>query len=45
MMKSIVEEKLVSFKEFEQKYLIMSVSWAGKSHGLCWSPMMGSLKN
>ena len=29
MMKSIVEEKLVSFKTLEQKFLRMSVSWAG----------------
>ena len=40
MMTSIVEEKLVSFKELEKKVLNMSVNWAVRSSGSCWRGMM-----
>ena len=39
MMESIVEKKLVSFKELEKKFLNMSANLAVRSWGLCWSAM------
>lgn len=39
-MSTIVEEKLITFKELEQKILNMSVSLVVRSPGSSWSPMM-----
>ena len=35
MMNNIVAENLISFKELEQKILIMYVNLVGKLHKLC----------